>query len=97
MKRNVWKLILCNEVIFGPNVDKTPSEGDASIIPSHEQRVLSLVTETRKRQNVKCCEKCLVKNGNVDFFVMTLQMSCGAFRQRERVTLQTYYGAERVK
>ena len=31
MKHNVWKLILCNKVIFGPNVDKTPSEGDASI------------------------------------------------------------------
>ena len=31
----------------------------------------------------------LAKNGNFDFFVMTLQMSCGTFRQRERVTLQT--------
>ena len=31
MKHNVWKLISCNKVIFGPNVDKTPSEGDASI------------------------------------------------------------------
>ena len=67
------------------------------IIPTHEQRVLGLVTETRKRQNVKCWEKYLAKNGNVDFFVMTLQMSCGAFRQRERVTLQTFYGAERAK
>ena len=46
---------------------------------------------------MKYCEKCLVKNGNFDFFVMTLQMFCGAFRQRERVTLQTSCGAERVK
>ena len=44
---------------------------------------------------MKYCEKCLAKNGNFDFFVMTFQMSCGAFRQRERVTLQTSCGAER--
>ena len=35
-----------------------------------------------------------MKNGNLDFFVMT---SCGSFRQRERMTLQTSCGAERVK
>ena len=33
---------------------------------------------------MKYCEKCLARNGNLDFFVMTLQTSCGAFRQRER-------------
>ena len=46
----------------------------------------------------KYCKKCLAKNGNFDFFVMTLQTSCGAFRQRERerVTLQMSYSAERV-
>ena len=38
-----------------------------------------------------------MKDGNFDFFVMTLQTSCGTFRQRERVTLQTSCGAERVK
>ena len=32
MKHVVWKLILRNKVIFRPNVDKTPSEGDASIV-----------------------------------------------------------------
>ena len=45
---------------------------------------------------MKYCEKCLAKNRNFDFFVMMLQMSCGAFCQRERVTLQTSCGAERV-
>ena len=47
---------------------------------------------------MKYCEKCLAKNGNFDFFVMTLQTSCGAFhpRERERVALQTSCGAERV-
>ena len=46
---------------------------------------------------MKYCEKYLAKNGNFDFFVMTSQTSCGAFRQRERVMLQTSCGAERVK
>ena len=49
---------------------------------------------------MKYCEKCLAKNRNFDFFVMTLQTSCGAFhpreRERERVALQTSRGAERV-
>ena len=27
-----------------------------------------------------------MKNGNFDFFAMTLQTSCGAIRQRKRVT-----------
>ena len=44
---------------------------------------------------MKYCEKCLAKTGNFDFFVMTLQMSCGAFRQRETVMLQKSCGAER--
>ena len=44
----------------------------------------------------KYCEKCLAKNGNFDFFVMTLQTACGTFRQRERVMLQTSCGAKRV-
>ena len=40
MKHNVWKLILCNKVIFRPNVDKTPSEGDASIrLPMRARRL----------------------------------------------------------
>ena len=46
-------------------------------------------------KNVKYCEKCLAKNGNFDFF-MSLQPSCGFFHRRERVTLQTSCGAERV-
>ena len=43
MKHNVWNLILCNKVIFGPNVDKTPLEGDASINvpPSYPTYVLA--------------------------------------------------------
>ena len=47
---------------------------------------------------MKHCEKCLAKNGNFYFFVMALQTSCGTFhqRKRERVTLQTSCGAERV-
>ena len=45
---------------------------------------------------MKYCEKCVAKNGNFDFFVVTLQTSCGAFGQRERVTLQTCCGAEWV-
>ena len=45
---------------------------------------------------MKYCEKCLAKNGNFDFFVMMLQTSRGPFRQRERVTIQRSYGAERV-
>ena len=45
---------------------------------------------------MKYCEKCLAKNGNFYFFLMALQTSCGDFRQRERVTLQTACGAERV-
>ena len=46
---------------------------------------------------MKYCKKCLVKNGNFDFFAMMLQTSCGAIRQRKRVTLQTSCGTERVK
>ena len=46
---------------------------------------------------MKYCEKCLTKNGKFDFFVMTLQTSCGAIRQGKRVTLQTHCDAERVK
>ena len=46
---------------------------------------------------MKHCEKCLAKNGNFDFFVMKLQTSCDAFRHRERATLQTSCGAERVE
>ena len=44
------------------------------------------------------CEKCVAKNRNGDFFVMTLQMFCGTFhqRERERAMLQTSCGAERV-
>ena len=45
---------------------------------------------------MKYCEKCLAKNENFDFFVMMLQSSCGAFRQRKRGTLQTSCGGERV-
>ena len=30
------------------------------------------------------------------FFVITLQKSCGAFHQRERVTLQMSFGTEKV-
>ena len=45
-----------------------------------------------------------MEDGNFDFFffsfffsfVMTLQPSCGAFCQRERVMLQASCGAERV-
>ena len=46
---------------------------------------------------MKYCEKCLVKNGNFDFFVMTLQTSYGTIRQRKRVMLQTSCGAERAE
>ena len=35
---------------------------------------------------MKYCEKCLAKNGNFDFFVVTLQTSCGTFRQRGRAS-----------
>ena len=45
---------------------------------------------------MKYSEKCLAKNGNFDFFVMILQTFCGTFRQRERVTVETSCGAERV-
>ena len=44
----------------------------------------------------KYCEKWLAKNRNFDFFVLTLHTSCGAFHQRERVTLQMSCGAKRV-
>ena len=46
---------------------------------------------------MKYCEKCVAKNVYFDFFVMALQTSCGAFRQRERVTLQTSCGAFRQR
>ena len=46
---------------------------------------------------MKYCEKCLAKNGNFDFCVMTLQTSCGAFRRRKRVTLQMSCGAKMVE
>ena len=45
---------------------------------------------------MKYCEKCLAKNGNFGFCVRTLQTSCGAIRQRKRVTSQTSFGGERV-
>ena len=47
---------------------------------------------------MKYCEKCLAKKGNFDFFVITLQTSCGAFiqREREREGDVTNIGAGRV-
>ena len=37
-----------------------------------------------------------MKNGNFDFFCHDITASCGAFRQRERVTLRMSCDAERV-
>ena len=46
---------------------------------------------------MKYCEKCLAKNGNFDFFCYDITSVLWLFLpERERVTLQTSCGAEKV-